>query len=102
MLNKKSFLVLSILVVLALVLAACAPTTPEPTPEPTEVVTEKPTEGPTPEPQSIVDIAVADGRFETLVTALQAADLAETLSGEGPSPSLPPPMMPLPSCPRVP
>ena len=34
--------------------------------------------------KTIVDIAVADGRFTTLVTALQAADLVETLSGEGP------------------
>ena len=34
--------------------------------------------------QTIVDIAVADGRFTTLVTALQAAGLDETLSGEGP------------------
>jgi uncharacterized surface protein with fasciclin (FAS1) repeats len=33
---------------------------------------------------SIVDIAVADGRFETLVAAVQAAGLAETLSGDGP------------------
>jgi len=33
---------------------------------------------------SIVDIAVADGRFETLVAALQAAELVETLSGDGP------------------
>jgi transforming growth factor-beta-induced protein len=32
---------------------------------------------------SIVDIAVADGRFETLVAAVGAAGLAETLSGEG-------------------
>jgi transforming growth factor-beta-induced protein len=31
-----------------------------------------------------VDIAVADGRFSTLVTAVQAAGLVETLSGEGP------------------
>jgi transforming growth factor-beta-induced protein len=38
-----------------------------------------------PEPVgSIVDIAVADGRFENLVTALLEADLAETLAGEGP------------------
>jgi len=36
------------------------------------------------ESQTIVDIAVADGRFETLVAALSAADLVETLSGEGP------------------
>jgi transforming growth factor-beta-induced protein len=34
--------------------------------------------------QSIVDIAVEDGRFTTLVAALQAADLAETLAGDGP------------------
>jgi uncharacterized surface protein with fasciclin (FAS1) repeats len=33
---------------------------------------------------TIVDIAVNDGRFETLVTALQAADLVETLQGDGP------------------
>jgi uncharacterized surface protein with fasciclin (FAS1) repeats len=33
---------------------------------------------------TIVDIAAADGRFTTLVAALQAADLVETLSGEGP------------------
>jgi uncharacterized surface protein with fasciclin (FAS1) repeats len=34
--------------------------------------------------QDIVDIAVADGRFTTLVAAVQAAGLAETLSSEGP------------------
>lgn len=33
---------------------------------------------------TIVDIAAADGRFETLVAAVTAADLVETLSGEGP------------------
>jgi uncharacterized surface protein with fasciclin (FAS1) repeats len=33
---------------------------------------------------SVVDIAVDDGRFGTLVTALQAAELVETLEGEGP------------------
>jgi uncharacterized surface protein with fasciclin (FAS1) repeats len=32
----------------------------------------------------IVDIAVKDGRFSTLVAALKAADLVETLKGEGP------------------
>ena len=32
----------------------------------------------------IVDIAAADGRFSTLVTAVQAADLVSTLKGEGP------------------
>jgi transforming growth factor-beta-induced protein len=33
---------------------------------------------------TIVDIAVNDGRFDTLVTALGAADLVDTLSGDGP------------------
>jgi uncharacterized surface protein with fasciclin (FAS1) repeats len=33
---------------------------------------------------TIVDIAVADGRFTTLVTALQEADLVEALQAEGP------------------
>ena len=32
----------------------------------------------------IVDTAVADGRFTTLVAALQAANLVDTLKGEGP------------------
>ena len=31
-----------------------------------------------------MDVAVADGRFTTLVAAVEAAGLVETLSGEGP------------------
>jgi len=62
----------------SLVLVACAPVaTPEPMP------TAMPPE-PTPAPKTIVDVAVADGRFTTLVAAVTAAGLAETLSGEGP------------------
>jgi transforming growth factor-beta-induced protein len=34
--------------------------------------------------KTIVDIAVEDGRFKTLVAAVQAAGLVDTLSGEGP------------------
>ncbi len=34
--------------------------------------------------QTIVDIAVGSGSFETLVTALKAAGLVETLQGQGP------------------
>ena len=34
--------------------------------------------------KNIVDIAVKDGRFKTLVAAVQAADLVETLKGKGP------------------
>jgi uncharacterized surface protein with fasciclin (FAS1) repeats len=36
------------------------------------------------EATTIVDIATNDGRFETLVTALDAAGLVDTLAGEGP------------------
>ncbi len=36
------------------------------------------------EEKNIVDIAVSDGRFTTLVEALKAADLVDTLKGKGP------------------
>lgn len=36
------------------------------------------------EDKNIVDIAVSDGRFNTLVEALKAADLVDTLKGKGP------------------
>ena len=42
---------------------------------------ETPAENPT---QNIVEIAVGAGTFNTLVAAVQAAGLVETLSGEGP------------------
>ena len=38
----------------------------------------------TQEEGTIVDIAAGDEQFSTLVTALQAAGLVETLQGEGP------------------
>ena len=78
-------------VVCSLVLAACASpstATAEPTamPEPTTMPEPTATAEPTGEAASktIVDIAVEDGRFTTLVAGVQAAGLAETLSGEGP------------------
>lgn len=76
-------------VMFALVLAACgAPATPaaEPTSMPEPTAMPEPTNAPTKEPVSkdIVGIAVEDGRFTTLVAAVQAAGLAATLSGEGP------------------
>lgn len=69
------------LLVFSMVLAACAPQA-TPTPAPTAIP--EPTEAPAMEEKTIVDIAVADGRFTTLVAAVQAAGLVETLSGEGP------------------
>jgi len=66
-----------------LILGACAPVaTPMPTAALTSTMEPEPTS--VPMPKTIVDIAVEDGRFTTLVAALQAADLVETLQGEGP------------------
>jgi transforming growth factor-beta-induced protein len=77
-----------LLIIAALAMGACAaPATeaPAPAPEPTatpepEPVEEEPMEA----ALDIVDTAVADGRFTTLVAAVQAAGLEEALRGEGP------------------
>lgn len=49
-----------------------------------DAVIPPPSDEAAPESNTIVDVAVADGRFTTLVAAVQAAGLVETLSGEGP------------------
>jgi transforming growth factor-beta-induced protein len=77
------------MLVLTLVLAACAPqatATAEPTamPQPTMAPTKAATMEPTMAPKSIVDIAASDDRFSTLVSAVTAAGLVDTLKGEGP------------------
>ena len=48
---------------------------------PSETMSESPTMA---QPGTIVDVAAANPDFETLVAAVTAADLAETLSGDGP------------------
>lgn len=90
----KRLTLLSLLLVLTLVIAACssaepaAPAVEEPVAEEAaeETMAEEEMEEEMVEEtsNSIVDIAVNDGRFETLVAAVTAAGLAETLSGEGP------------------
>jgi transforming growth factor-beta-induced protein len=83
---------LPLLLIASLILAACAPAEapamPTATPAPTATAAPEPELEPEEIPetgaQTIVDIAVADGRFTTLVAAVQAAGLAETLSSEGP------------------
>jgi len=73
----KPFTLLSVLLVAIIAIAACAPVpTPTPTSEPTAI--------PEPVLSDIVDTAVADDRFTTLAAALGAADLVDTLKGEGP------------------
>ena len=90
--RRYTFALLIILV--ALFAAACGsapepePTaTPVPEPTATEMVVEEEMEEEMMEEEmapTIVDIAVEDGRFETLVAAVTAAGLVDTLSGEGP------------------
>jgi transforming growth factor-beta-induced protein len=82
---------LALLLIATLILSACAAATPEPAPViPETAATPEPmpeptaTEEPAPAPQTIVDIAAADGRFTTLVAAVTAGGLVETLSSEGP------------------
>jgi transforming growth factor-beta-induced protein len=78
-----------LLTVTALVLAACAPAatpTEAPVAEPEPTAVPEPTAMPEPEvmAKDIVDTAVADGRFQTLVAAVTAAELVDTLKSEGP------------------
>jgi len=60
------------------------PPTPEPTNAPSMAPSKPPSSSPTPAPKNIVEIASADNTFSTLVAALGAADLVDTLSSEGP------------------
>lgn len=98
----KQFRFASLFVILSLILAACAPAnapaeptvtqeampvtgaTEAPEATPTTAATATAAADPTEEPQTIVDIAAGDDRFTTLVAAVQAANLVETLQGEGP------------------
>jgi transforming growth factor-beta-induced protein len=82
--KMKKFSALFLVGVMAMILTACSSqeeAVPTSVPAMTEVAdVEKPMEVST----TIVDIAVGDGRFETLVTALQTAGLVDTLAGDGP------------------
>jgi len=79
----KNVSFLSVLLIVALLVVACVPAPAAPPQEPTKA---PPTAAPTTAPaaKDIVDTAVADGRFKTLVAAVQAAGLVETLKGKGP------------------
>jgi uncharacterized surface protein with fasciclin (FAS1) repeats len=71
-----------------LVLGACSSSDPEgtasaDTTSPTTMAATAPSTS-APEAQTIVDVAASNPQFSTLVAAVKAAGLAETLSGEGP------------------
>ena len=89
---NKILSVSSIVLLAALVLAACAPaatptlaptaTSMPATMAPMATATAAPTV--TPAPKDIVDTAIADGHFTTLVAAIKAAGLVDALKGAGP------------------
>jgi uncharacterized surface protein with fasciclin (FAS1) repeats len=75
---------LPFLIIAAVVISAsrpAAPAAPTAAPEPTTAPT---AEAAMEDEPTIVDVAVSDERFSTLVTALTEAGLVETLQGEGP------------------
>ena len=85
--KRLPIVTLFVLLIASLILSACAPAaTSVPTMEPAPTQPPAPTQTPmapmeTPKPKDIVDTAVADGRFKTLVSAVQAAGLVDTLKG---------------------
>ena len=81
--NMKKLSALILLGVVAMVFVACS-SEEETTPDVVATTSPMPTQQAMEATKTIVDIAVEDGRFETLVAALQAAELVSTLSGEGP------------------
>ena len=74
---------LFVLLFASLVLGACG-ATPAAAPTATVVPATAVPATAVPAPKDIVDTAVADGRFTTLVTAVKAAGLVDTLKGAGP------------------
>ncbi len=80
---KKLFVVLAILFI-GILIAGCTSQPPAPvvTPTPTPVPTAVPTMAPV--EKTVFDTLVSDGRFTTLVTAIKAANLTDTLNGAGP------------------
>lgn len=94
------FVLRPLALLLSLVLVASACGDDDPVAEPADDAAEAPVEEETTDtaeemtdeemtdeeeaPGTIVDVAVGAGSFETLVAAVIAADLVETLSGEGP------------------
>lgn len=78
--------ILAVLLAVTVMASACMPMMPAPSappPQPTAVPAE-PTKAPEPMVKDIVDTAVDNGSFTTLVAAVQAAGLVETLKGAGP------------------
>jgi uncharacterized surface protein with fasciclin (FAS1) repeats len=76
--NKRYLSIVSLLAVFALIVAACSSDDSDDT---TTTTTAPPAAE---EGQSVLDLAVEAGQFSTLIAAIDAAGLGETLEGEGP------------------
>ncbi|MGI9609698.1 MAG: fasciclin domain-containing protein, partial [Acidimicrobiia bacterium] len=76
---RKRLSFLSLIAGFALVAAACGGTE-----ESTTTTTEPAPTTEAAEEMSVIDLAIAAGGFSTLVQAIEAAGLVETLEGEGP------------------
>jgi uncharacterized surface protein with fasciclin (FAS1) repeats len=74
--KRMTFAILAMFVIGVILIAGCT--------QPTPPATATPTPTATPAPKTVVDIAVEDGRFTTLVAAVKAANLVGTLNSAGP------------------
>jgi uncharacterized surface protein with fasciclin (FAS1) repeats len=74
--RKKPLLILAVVASLTTVAAACTSEDPEPVPQETETTA--------PAEQTITDIVAGTEGFSTLLAAVEAAGLGETLAGDGP------------------
>ncbi len=85
-LNRTTRKAAALLVALTLGASACASDDPEESTETTAAEATETTEAmeEADEAGTIVDVAVANGSFTTLVAAVQAAGLVDTLNGDGP------------------
>lgn len=93
--RKPIYVLGSLFVLSGLLLAACGAATPEPTAVPEPTAAPEPTEVPVEEEEmepmeeevmapTIVELAASDESFSTLVAAVEAAGLVDTLASEGP------------------
>ena len=81
---KKDMILLSLMVLLSLVLAACGPTAAPPTAEPTEAAQPEPTEAPTVAPTEAPTVAPTEAPTEVPTEAAAAAPTAVPSAVEAP------------------
>ena len=81
---RKRVPLLAIVAVFALIVAACSSSGDDTTTTEAPAAPITTTEAPEMESTSVLDLAVEAGQFSTLIAAIDAAGLGDTLEGEGP------------------